>query len=158
MAGTTLCVLCVRGARPFLPMPCVTAFRPACRSFHFDNKGLFKSILPPPMKNQGVRGKFVTTHNSMGFFQGTLTKETPHSKKTSPQGNILRGFNQVGDYLFSRAVSSELSWARVSLTSVFGMGTGGTSPSSSPTNMTDTVYHISVYLSSVFEGRAFKTE
>ena len=46
---------------------------------------------------------------------------------------------QVGDYLFSRAVSSELSSAQVSLTSVFGMGTGGTSPSSTPTDLTEPV-------------------
>ena len=46
---------------------------------------------------------------------------------------------QVGDYLFSRAVSSELSSAQVSLTSVFGMGTGGTSPSSTPTDLTESV-------------------
>ena len=31
-------------------------------------------------------------------------------------------------YLFSRAVSSQVSWAEASLTSVFGMGTGGPSP------------------------------
>ena len=48
-------------------------------------------------------------------------------------------FVQVGDYLFSRAVSSELSSAQVSLTSVFGMGTGGTSPSSTPTDLTEPV-------------------
>ena len=48
-------------------------------------------------------------------------------------------FVQVGDYLFSRAVSSELSSAQVSLTSVFGMGTGGTSPSSTPTDLTGSV-------------------
>ena len=53
-------------------------------------------------------------------------------KENAPR-SLLERFDQVGDYLFSRAVSSELSWARVSLTSVFGMGTGGTSPSSSPT-------------------------
>ena len=46
---------------------------------------------------------------------------------------------QVGDYLFSHAVSSELSSAQVSLTSVFGMGTGGTSPSSTPTDLTEPV-------------------
>ena len=48
-------------------------------------------------------------------------------------------FVQVGDYLFSRAVSSELSSAQVSLTSVFGMGTGGTSPSLTPTDLTGLV-------------------
>ena len=33
----------------------------------------------------------------------------------------------VGDDLFSRAASSQVSSAQVSLTSVFGMGTGGPS-------------------------------
>ena len=47
-----------------------------------------------------------------------------------PTGHIKR---EVGIYPFSQAVSSQLSSARVSLTSVFGMGTGGTSPSSTPT-------------------------
>ena len=56
---------------------------------------------------------------------------------------------QVGDYLFSRAVSSELSSAQVSLTSVFGMGTGGTSPSLTPTDLTGSVYHNWSTLSSV---------
>ena len=34
----------------------------------------------------------------------------------------------VGDDLFSRAASSQVFSAQVSLTSVFGMGTGGPSP------------------------------
>ena len=59
-------------------------------------------------------------------------------KKNAP-GSLLKRFVQVGDYLFSRAVSSELSSAQVSLTSVFGMGTGGTSPSSTPTDLTESV-------------------
>ena len=63
--------------------------------------------------------------------------------------SLLKRFIQVGDYLFSRAVSSELSSAQVSLTSVFGMGTGGTSPSLTPTNLTGLVYHIRFTLSSV---------
>ena len=37
-----------------------------------------------------------------------------------------------------------------SLTSVFGMGTGGTLPSSTPTDLTESVYHISALLSSIF--------
>ena len=41
---------------------------------------------------------------------------------------------EAGIYLFSQAVSSQLSSAQVSLTSVFGMGTGGTSPSLTPAN------------------------
>ena len=36
-------------------------------------------------------------------------------------------------YLFSRAVASQVSWAGMSLTTVFGMGTGGPSPQSTPT-------------------------
>ena len=43
-------------------------------------------------------------------------------------------FSSVGDYLSSRAVSSQVFSAQVSLTSVFGMGTGGPSPLSTPTN------------------------
>ena len=46
---------------------------------------------------------------------------------------------EAGIYLFSQAVSSQLSSAQVSLTSVFGMGTGGTSPSSTPTDLTESV-------------------
>ena len=52
----------------------------------------------------------------------------------NPQGLLPEGFvfREAGIYLFSQAVSSQLSSAQVSLTSVFGMGTGGTSPSSTP--------------------------
>ena len=51
--------------------------------------------------------------------------------KARPGGCFLR---EAGIYLFSQAVSSQLSSAQVSLTSVFGMGTGGTSPSLTPAN------------------------
>ena len=47
-----------------------------------------------------------------------------------PEGCFL--LREAGIYLFSQAVSSQLSSAQVSLTSVFGMGTGGSSPSSTP--------------------------
>ena len=73
----------------------------------------------------------------------------PKRKQKSPKTFISELSVQVGDYLFSRAVSSELSSAQVSLTSVFGMGTGGTLPSSTPTDLTESVYHISVLLSSI---------
>ena len=52
---------------------------------------------------------------------------------------------EAGIYLFSQAVSSQLSSAQVSLTSVFGMGTGVPSPQSTPT----------IYLSSGFCPRTF---
>ena len=64
---------------------------------------------------------------------------------------LSRRLIQVGDYLFSQAVSSELSSAQVSLTSVFGMGTGGTLPSSTPTDLTGLVYHNWSTLSSIFQ-------
>ena len=42
-------------------------------------------------------------------------------------------------YLFFRAVASQVFSARVSLTAVFGMGTGGPSPQSAPTGQTQTI-------------------
>src|SRR5699024_859096 len=56
------------------------------------------------------------------------------TQNKNPQGSLPEGFafREAGIYLFSQAVSSQLSSAQVSLTSVFGMGTGGTSPSSTP--------------------------
>ena len=45
----------------------------------------------------------------------------------------MGGCFDVGTYLVSRAVTSQVPSARASLTSVFGMGTGGPSPSSAPT-------------------------
>ena len=63
----------------------------------------------------------------------------------TPQGFRLR---EAGIYLFSQAVSSQLSSAQVSLTSVFGMGTGGASPSSTPA-----VRNISISLRCCFPGR-----
>ena len=45
---------------------------------------------------------------------------------------IKKAKRKAGAYLFSQAVSSQVSSAQQSLTSVFGMGTGGTSASSAP--------------------------
>ena len=45
----------------------------------------------------------------------------------------VTAFISVGVFLFSRAVASQVSSAPLSLTSVFGMGTGGPSASSTPT-------------------------
>ena len=46
---------------------------------------------------------------------------------------LHRWFFRVGENLFFRAVSSQVSSAPASLTSVFGMGTGGPSRQSTPT-------------------------
>ena len=45
----------------------------------------------------------------------------------------MEEYINVGIFLFSRAVTSQVSSALLSLTSVFGMGTGGPSASSTPT-------------------------
>ena len=58
-----------------------------------------------------------------GFFD-TLKKETAEAVSFS-----------CWRYLFSRSVSRQVSSAQVSLTSVFGMGTGGPSPQSTPTRV-----------------------
>ena len=47
----------------------------------------------------------------------------------------------VGVDLFSRSVSRQVSSALVSLTSVFGMGTGGPSPLKTPTAFGQTKYY-----------------
>ena len=52
-----------------------------------------------------------------------------HKKTTC----LHRWFFRVGENLFFRAVSSQVSSAPASLTSVFGMGTGGPSRQSTPT-------------------------
>ena len=49
----------------------------------------------------------------------------------------------VGVYLSSRAVTSQVLSARVSLTTVFGMGTGGPSPLTTPTIFT--IYSTATY-------------
>ena len=60
-----------------------------------------------------------------------LNKANPRTGLSArPVGCLL--LREAGIYLFSQAVSSQLSSAQVSLTSVFGMGTGGSSPSSTP--------------------------
>ena len=40
---------------------------------------------------------------------------------------------EVGAYLISQAASSQVSWAQMGLTAVFGMGTGVPPPPSAPT-------------------------
>ena len=49
-------------------------------------------------------------------------------------------------YLFSRPVTRQVSSAEVSLTSVFGMGTGGPSPQSTPTIYMLTANAENIYL------------
>ena len=62
-------------------------------------------------------------------IQQQKKKPFRHKKTTI----LLDGCLNVGILLLSRAVASQVSSARASLTSVFGMGTGGPSPQSTPT-------------------------
>ncbi len=64
-------------------------------------------------------------------IQQQKKKPFRHKKTTI----LLDGCLNVGILLLSRAVASQVSSARASLTSVFGMGTGGPSPSSTPTSI-----------------------
>ena len=67
------------------------------------------------------------------FISFSLLLPCGKNNKRKPPRIYPQGFcREAGIYLFSQAVSSQLSSAQVSLTSVFGMGTGGTSPSSTP--------------------------
>ena len=61
----------------------------------------------------------------------------------------LDGWETTREIRRHSAVPIMLLSAQVSLTSVFGMGTGGTSPSSTPTDLTGSVYHNWSTLSSV---------
>ena len=92
-----------------------------------------------------------------------------------PRGHILGKklvFPQIrkraGTYLFSQVVSNQVSSARSSLTTVFGMGTGGTSTSSAPAMnvlkaialslaLTYSLFNWS-YLSCMHDRYTFKTE
>lgn len=62
-----------------------------------------------------------------------LSAKTPPRRNERPSAHRAEGLFGVGIYLLSRAASSQVSSTRVSLTAVFGMGTGVPSPSSTPT-------------------------
>ena len=60
---------------------------------------------------------------------GPSRQSTPTAKKKPDQPQVSLCWH----YLFSRSVTRQVSSAHVSLTSVFGMGTGGPSHQSAPT-------------------------
>ena len=64
----------------------------------------------------------------LGEHDSVNRKPLQDTRKTSVKDGGL-----CWRYLFSRPVARQLSSAQVSLTSVFGMGTGGPSPQSTPT-------------------------
>ena len=53
---------------------------------------------------------------------------TPAAMNIKREATLLSGFSPCWRYLSFRAVSSQVLSAEASLTSVFGMGTGGPSP------------------------------
>ena len=57
---------------------------------------------------------------------------------------------KAGAYLFLRVVSNQLSSARQSLTTVFGMGTGGTSASSAPAVVHESFLAFAVFSLHIF--------
>ena len=69
--------------------------------------------------------------------------------------NLIAIKEKAGTYLFSQVVSNQLSSARQSLTSVFGMGTGGTSASSAPAKY---ALSLAFTYSLLPEGCTLKTE
>ena len=100
-----------------------------------------------PPRN-GKAGGF--PHSSLFIFQssGFIHFRAPPLQRTPRQGaKKLRSFDRslCWRYLSSRAVTRKVLSAQMSLTSVFGMGTGVPSPQSTPT----------IYLSSGFCPRTF---
>ena len=74
------------------------------------------------------------------YLKWVLTMAPPVGLEPTTHGLTVRrstdwakGEYLCWHYLSSRQVTLQVLWARVSLTSVFGMGTGGPSPQSTPT-------------------------
>ena len=68
-------------------------------------------------------------------FTATLEKEPKESNESIDNNNLLynkkaptnvSAFHLTGNYLLSQGVSTQVSLACIGLTTVFGMGTGGT--------------------------------
>ena len=129
----------VRGsALNFVPRDCEAEARPADETAEAE-QGQRSAFCKPAATGAAKAGN--RNHQGEGISVPRMRAEmgSPwsvsqkrHAKKPprfTPQGFRLR---EAGIYLFSQAVSSQLSSAQVSLTSVFGMGTGGASPSSTP--------------------------
>ena len=76
-----------------------------------------------PAKYRGQMRAELTCHGMVP--EASRTKQRKQKKKRTAAFVVVLS---CWRYLFSRAVSSQVSWAEASLTSVFGMGTGGPSP------------------------------
>ena len=72
------------------------------------------------------------TSDTLINSQVLLPTELRRNRETQ-QSKRLLSYLSVGAYLSSRAVARQVLSTQVSLTTVFGMGTGGPSPPSAPT-------------------------
>ena len=79
-----------------------------------------------------------------------------HGTKIYPPRKVIKNNHPigwlllyVGIFLFSRIVTNQVSSAPLSLTSVFGMGTGGPSTSSTPTHLIVAVLYDLIIISPV---------
>ena len=86
-------------------------------------------------------------HRPLHIFSNTLQNTTPYERKEKSLAHTCQAC--VGEDLSSRAVSRKVLSAQTSLTTVFGMGTGGPSLQKTPTiyvkrfpSLTTVLYHV----------------
>ena len=122
------------------------------------NKEEYLTVLKDQIRDKHAKG-FVSdeirTHieeQASAYMNDGMDREEAYSKALTSCQSLC-----VGIDLFSRPVARQVSSALVSLTSVFGMGTGGPSPLKTPTAFGQTKYYtIQFPLSSgILSGRTF---
>ena len=107
------------------------------------------SLFSRPVARQ-VFSAIVSLTSVFGMGTGGPSRQSTPTAKKKPDRNQV---SLCWHYLFSRSVTRQVSSAHVSLTSVFGMGTGGPSHQSAPTiYMLTTFRSITAYQ----HARAFK--
>ena len=97
----------------------------------FSLPGVSHSTLPASPSGKAGGDDGIRTHDPL--LAGQVLSQLSYTPAScDPLGSPLRG---VGAVLFSQAVSSQVSSALRSLTSVFGMGTGGPCALLTPTSL-----------------------
>ena len=73
-----------------------------------------------------------------------MSEQSPRTSKHEKRGYLaVTSLALTGNFLSSQAVSSQVLSAFMCLTTVFGMGTGGTSPSLPPVGSSTHFFHLS---------------